>query len=218
MKIKRASTTPIYPKTNLSSTDHATYYHKKWFGFIEDDKHGFQKQKTADNHVEIPLWIKWSHRSVGDNHCMVCLSLDSCWFNILNKPFWPIHPKCHCLLEPVDTLTVATRAKAICQYAKLDPYLFDPAGVYGHGKNTLFESWGYSITDSEWLKAEFEKQAREKYIAGEYSLSKLDMWGQRINIRITIPRRDKIGTVSFETGWLVRPNGQITLNTPYGGN
>jgi len=25
------------------------------------------------------------------------------------------------------------------------------------------------------------------------------------------------GTVSFITGWMVRTNGQITLNTPYGG-
>lgn len=28
---------------------------------------------------------------------------------------------------------------------------------------------------------------------------------------------DGFGDVSFVTGWMVKPNGQIKLNTPYGG-
>ncbi|MBO5105593.1 MAG: hypothetical protein J6C29_01700 [Clostridia bacterium] len=43
----------------------------------------------------------------------------------------------------------------------------------------------------------------------------LDGNGQRINIIIKIPRKDKIGEVSFATGWMVYPNGKIKLNTPY---
>ena len=54
--------------------------------------------------------------------------------------------------------------------SKFDPYLFDPVGVYKHGKGKLFESWGYSIADSEWLRKEFERQALEKYVAGQYVL------------------------------------------------
>ena len=41
--------------------------------------------------------------------------------------------------------------------------------------------------------------------------------GQRISIRIELPRRDQEGTVSFETGWMVYLNGHIQLTTPYGG-
>lgn len=57
----------------------------------------------------------------------------------------------------------------------------------------------------------------KKYTAGDYMLGKLDEKGQRIGIRVEIPRRDKAGSVSFITGWMVYPNGQIKLVTPYGG-
>lgn len=58
-------------------------------------------------------------------------------------------------------------------YSKYDPYLFDPEGFYKHGKNKAFESWGYTITDAQWLKDEIERQARERYTSGEYTLGKL---------------------------------------------
>ena len=80
----------------------------------------------------------------------------------------------------------------------------------------MFISWGYNINDSEWLRSEIEKQGLEKYIAGDYTLGKLNNKGQRINIRVEIPRNDKEGTVSFITGWMVLPSGKIKLTTPYG--
>ena len=61
-----------------------------------------------------------------------------------------------------------------------------------------------------------EKQGRKKYIAGEYTLGKLDLWGQRISIRIELQRRDTNDTISFNTGWMLKPGGKIVLNTPYG--
>lgn len=61
-----------------------------------------------------------------------------------------------------------------------------------------------------------ERQALEKYLAGDYELGDLDEWGQRINIQIEIPRRDKEGTVTYMSGWMARPNGQLQLATPYG--
>ena len=81
--------------------------------------------------------------------------------------------------------------------SKIDPYLFDPKGEYDHRKGKLFESWGYSVADAEWLQKEFEKQALEKYVGGEYTLGKLDKQGQRVSIRVEIPRRDQAGKVSF---------------------
>ena len=103
--------------------------------------------------------------------------------------------------------------------SKFDPYLFNRDNAYTHEKQKLFESWGYDISDSEWLRQEIERRGLEKYIAGQYTLKDngLDRNGQRINIRIEIPRRDKEGTVSFITGWMIRPNGYITCNTPLGG-
>ena len=81
----------------------------------------------------------------------------------------------------------------------------------------MFESWGYSVDDSQWLQKEFERQALDKYVSGEYQLGVLDKFGQRIHIRIEIPRKNSTEKVSFYTGWMVHPGGQIKLNTPYGG-
>ena len=67
------------------------------------------------------------------------------------------------------------------------------------------------------MQSEIERQAREKYTAGEYTLGKLNWNGQGISIRITIPRKDGSGEVSFITGWMVEPNGKLRLTTPYGG-
>ena len=73
------------------------------------------------------------------------------------------------------------------------------------------------MKDAHWLKAEIEKQALKKYLAGNYELGKLNGQGQRITIRVEIPRKDRVGEVSFQTGWMVEPKGKIRLTTPYGG-
>lgn len=106
---------------------------------------------------------------------------------------------------------------AYSDYSKFDPYLFDPHNFYKHGKNKAFESWGYSVADSLWFQQEIERQALKRYLSGQYTLGKLNAAGQRINIRIEIPRKNGEGTLSFITGWMILPNGRIKLNTPYGG-
>lgn len=121
------------------------------------------------------------------------------------------------MLENISYDDVLTKSTADCPYSKFDPYLFNTEGKYLHTKEKLFESWGYTVSDAKWLRDEIEKQGLEKYVSGEYTLGKLNENGQRINIRVEIPRRDNIGTVSFVTGWMVCQNGKIKLNTPYGG-
>lgn len=74
------------------------------------------------------------------------------------------------------------------------------------------------MDDAVWLQGELERQALDKYVSGEYKLGKLNDKGQRISIRIEIPRKDKQGTVSFVTGWMVYSNGRIQMTTPYGGD
>ena len=130
---------------------------------------------------------------------------------------WTHHPFCHCTLDPIDYAVVILNAAAHSDYSKFDPYLFNTTGKYPHNKEKLFNSWGYTVDDAHWLKAELEQQALEKYTVGDYELGKLDKNGQRIDIRVSIPRKDSIGTVSFVTGWMIQPDGRIRLNTPYGG-
>ncbi len=170
-------------------------------------------RKSADT----PSWVRWTHHSQGPNCCQECLMLDGCWFPQENAPTWPHHPNCHCTLDPLDYSVVLINAASRSDYGKYDPYLFNTQGRHPHGKEVLFKQWGYTVDDARWLQSEIEKQAREKYLSGDFTLGDLDKRGQRINIRVTITRRDTSEPVSFITGWMVYPNGQIQLVTPYGG-
>ncbi len=162
-------------------------------------------------------WVQWTHHSEGKTHCATCLMLDGCFFTASNHPPCPHHPFCHCTLEPVDYAVVLIKTSAYSDYRKFDPYLFNTTGQQTHNKEKLFKKWGYTVEDARWLQAEIERQARERYISGQYELGKLNIFGQRINISVTIPKKHGFGDVSFVTGWMVKPNGQIKLNTPYGG-
>ncbi len=166
---------------------------------------------------EEPEWVTWEHRSLGNTHCEYCSSLDGCWFSILAAPTWPLHLLCRCVVLPLPYSKVVSAATASSDYSKYNPYLFNVTGAYEHGKEKMLNSWGYTADDSVWLQKEIELQGIEKYIAGEYTLGKLDGYGQRINIRIKIPRKVGGGTASFVSGWLVHPGGHITLTTPWGG-
>ncbi len=181
-------------------------YYKRCTGLI-------LSRKSPDD----PEWVQWTHHNEGKTHCEECKRLDGCWFQKYNSPTWPHHTFCHCTLDPIDYEVVITDAAAVSDYSKFDPYLFNTNGGYTHNKEKLFIEWGYTAEDSEWLKAEIERQAREKYISGDYKLGKLNDKGQRISIRITISRRDTGAEVSFITGWMVYPNGRIQMTTPYGG-
>lgn len=121
------------------------------------------------------------------------------------------------LLDPIDYAIVLMNVVAKSDYSKFDPYLFNTTGLYMHTKEKLFALWGYTVDDARRLQTEMERQAREKYLLGEYELGKLNRYGQRINITIEIPRRDQQGMASFISGWMVKPNGELLLNTPYGG-
>ena len=163
------------------------------------------------------IWIKWVHRNLSQNHCPECLMLDGCWFLRKKAPGWPHHPFCHCVLENIQYDYVLTQSTSDSAYSKFDPYLFNTEGKYSHNKEKLFKKWGYTPSDAEWLQNEINRQGLEKYISGNYVLGKLNKNGQRISIRIEIPRKDKTENVSFVTGWMVYPNGHIQLTTPYGG-
>lgn len=163
----------------------------------------------------LPSWVEWQHISEGLTHCEVCLKLDKCWFIDDKKPSLPLHPHCHCTSEPLSFSTVMNQASSRCPIQKFSAYIFNPKYDY-NGKRALFEAWGYSKMDAEMLQREFERQALEKYIRGDYELGKLNEYGQRINIPIDLERKNTEKTIQFISGWMVCSNGLIKLNTPYG--
>ena len=144
-------------------------------------------------------------------HCTMCLNLNGCCFIEEKCPPKPLHPNCYCYTIHIPSIT----AQAECSIEKIRDYIF--SDLKSNGKKELFESWGYSIIDSEELKNAIEKQAKLAYSVGDYELGKLNDYGQRISIEIVLKRLDKNEFVSFLTGWMVYPNGKIALTTPYGG-
>ena len=141
-------------------------------------------------------------------HCAICLNLNGCCFVKEKCPDKPLHHNCHC--ETIDVSQITATAE--CSVEKFTKYIF----AEGNSKKDLFEIWGYSIIDSEYLQQEFIKQAKLAYSVGDYELGRLDDYGQRISIEIKLKRKDKIGYVTFTSGWMVYPNGRLVLTTPYG--
>ena len=99
-------------------------------------------------------------------HCAICLNLNSCCFVVDKCPEQPLHPNCHCYTVNVQAIT----AQAQCSIEKFTEYIF----VEGNSKKKLFESWGYSIMDSQYLQQEFVNQAKLAYSVGDYELGLLN--------------------------------------------
>ena len=165
----------------------------------------------SNGNVSYAGWIEWNHVSNGVTHCPICLVLDKCWFDNTIKPKLPQHDNCHCTAEPISKPIPNVNAKADCDIRKFTDYIFSDKYAW-NGKRDLFEILGFTKSDSEYLKKEYEKQAVKNYCDSQYRLGKLDIQGQRINIKI---RFDKNGRkIVFDSGWMVRPKGEILNNTP----
>ena len=173
-------------------------------------------------------WVKWVHpgsptaetaaekRRNADNalldrrHCADCLNMHGCCFVKGNSPENPLHEHCHCHYEDIGTIDV--QAKSLIE--KYTKYIFDDEK--NKGKKVMFEAWGFSILDSEYLKEEIERQAQIAFQCGEYILGKRNDFGQRLNIVIHLVRRDTGEEITFVAGWMSYPDGRIELITPYG--
>lgn len=172
-------------------------------------------------------WIKWIHEGTmraydnedkksnilyasKSNHCAKCLNMNGCCFPKNNMPNYPLHYNCHCWLMPVNNI----HFEATSNLRKFEEYALKFKPV--NDKSGLFLKWGYDIMDADWLLQEYCRQAQEKYANGEFNRFKLDDFGQHINIKITLPRKDGKGSVTLTSGWLVYPDGEIKLTTPYG--
>lgn len=156
-------------------------------------------------------WVEWEHVSTGIVHCPVCLALDKCWFNNNLKPELPQHEKCHCITNNISKPIPNVNSKAKCDLKKFTDYIFSDKYEW-NGKRALFEMLGFTKNNSQYLKKEYENQAVINYSNSNYKLGKLDSRGQRINIDITFIRNGR--KLVFTSGWMVRPKGIITNNTP----
>lgn len=175
---------------------------KEWVRWIHD---GTEPARTQAEKETVLVWEAVS----GKKHCSRCMNLNGCCFPKNIMPQHPLHPHCHCRLEPVWNLNFA----AECSADKFIGYIFDPKK--NKGKKHLYEDFGYDIMDTKWLQVELIRQGREKYANGDFMLNKLDEHGQRISIEVTLPCKNKLETKKFITGWMVYPDGEIHLTTPF---
>ena len=189
-----------------------------------------------DDKIVDGRWVKWFHFQVPDKegkeregrrndleskgHCKPCTALSGCYFLRRKLPKKKadgaglLHPNCDCGLEPIPK--AAREITAVCPIEKFTEYIFGEK-YRSNGKMDLFLSLGFSFEDSEYLKAEFEKQAREKYLSGDYEFGKLNNFGQRITMAITVDSKTRKG-IKFGTGWMIHPLGKIVCTTPQGAN
>ena len=153
-------------------------------------------------------------------HCLDCTALSGCYFANNNLPTnvessnGLLHPNCDCFLVEVSERTINDDCEAVCPISKFVDYIFSDKYV-SNGKKALFNSFGFTIEDSYKLKREYERQAREQYINGDYIIKKIDKFGLSINILITLVNKNG-REYKFYSGWKVYPEGLINCNTPYG--
>ncbi len=171
----------------------------------------FDNFKEVDGKIVNNHWIEWKHVPIGFLHCPVCLALDKCWFNNILKPELPQHEKCHCTTINISKPIANVNARAECDLAKFTNYIFSDKYAW-NGKRDLFQMLGFTIEDSKYLQQEYENQAVNNYCNSNYKLGKLDKQGQRIQIDIKFVKNGR--NIVFASGWMVRPKGKITNNTP----
>lgn len=108
-------------------------------------------------------------------------------------------------------------AGVVVDERKFSEYIFKEGAT--HGKDKVFRSLGYGPEHSKMLADEYRKQAADRYAAGNYTLGKKDVHGQRIDIEISLSGVGAAqGKISYlRSGWMIRPDGSLSLNTPFSG-
>jgi hypothetical protein len=117
----------------------------------------------------------------------------------------------------VTTQAVPATEGASVDAAKFSDYVFKEGAT--HGKDAIFHSYGYGAADSNALAADFEAQGAAQYRAGNYTLGKLDQYGQRVTIPIRLEGQGAAAgrVTTINTGWMIESDGSIRLLTPFAG-
>ncbi len=117
----------------------------------------------------------------------------------------------------VDDYYLASKNLSNIDPRKFSEYIFKEGA--DHGKDAVFRGLGYGKEHTDDLVHIFQEQANRKFASGEYTLGKLDKWGQRIDIEINLSGiGDAAGkNSSIRSGWMINADGTISLNTPFSG-
>jgi len=157
-------------------------------------------------------WIKWTAQ---DNDWKDdCDKFNGCFFIVKQMPKYPQHLGCQCKLKKISKPIPNVSANANLDLRKFTEYVF--SNNYNDGKKELFEKWGYTIKDSEYLQQLYIEQALEKYCNGNYKLKGAGAFYPKIEIIIELPTRTG-QTQKIKTGWTLYPEGKIKLSTPFTG-
>ena len=180
----------------------------QWGRFVHE---GTKPAYTSQEKKENTEWAKANN----NKHCAVCLNMNGCCLPIdviENKMKFPFHENCHCYVVPTNNLEITAEVPL----KKFIKYIFNPEKYLENGKQQMFIDWGFNIDDSVDLSIEFAVQGNELFFNTNFDIGKLDNYGQRIDIRVKMQRKDKLEQVSFVSGWMLYPDGRIVLVTPYG--
>ncbi len=158
-------------------------------------------------------WIEWTARP--NDWQDDCDKFNGCYFIVKQMPKYPQHINCRCRLEKIAKPIPYITAQATCDIRKFTEYVFDEEK--SKGKKQLFESWGYTIKDSDYLQQRYISQAIQKYCDGEYQYAGVNNYAAKISIEITLINDDgkeqKVKTI-----WKLKEKGEIELVTPYSGH
>ena len=158
-------------------------------------------------------WIEWIAQS--NDWQDACDKFNGCYFIVKQMPKYPQHPRCQCGLKKIAKPIPYITAQAACDIRKFTGYIFDEEK--NKGKRELFESWGYTIEDSEYLQQLYISQAIQKYCDGEYKYVGVNDYAAKISITITLTNQDGIEQ-HINTIWKLKEEGEIELITPYSGH
>ena len=157
-------------------------------------------------------WVEWLAQS--NDWQDDCDKFNHCYFVVRQMPKYLQHENCRCKLRKIAKPIPNVTANAICDIRKFSEYVFSE--MKNNDKRELFESWGYSIKDSEYLQQLYVTQALQKYCDGEYVFKGVGKYYARIEIVIELPIGDG-QTQLIKTGWTLYPKGEIKLSTPFTG-
>ena len=144
-----------------------------------------------------------------------CDKFNGCYFIVKQMPKYPQHLRCQCRLEKIAKPIPYITANATCDIRKFMGYIFDEGK--NKGKKELFESWGYTIEDSEYLQQLYISQAIKKYCDGEYQYAGVNDYAAKISITITLINQEGVQQY-VNTIWKLKGKGEIELITPYSGH
>ncbi len=158
-------------------------------------------------------WIQWIAQK--NDWQDDCDKFNNCFFIVKNMPNYPQHINCQCRLEKINKPIPNVTAKAICDIRKFTEYIFSEN--YDDGKRELFESWGYKLYDSEYLRNTYIEQALQNYCNGDYAFVGTNSYSAKIKIYINLLNNKGVNQ-KISSIWELKSNGTLKLITPYSGH